>query len=73
MFWFARIYALYHLDSAIYLPFCDLFVTDDVRQRRALRAVNVVNPRGTRIMSHPTLQRGRRDAAQPAGGTPALL
>ena len=44
------------LDTAIYLPFCDWFVTNDARQRRALRVVNAVNPRGTKIMSYDALR-----------------
>ena len=44
------------LDSAIYLPFCDLFVTNDVRQRRALRVVNAANPRKTKIVSYDALR-----------------
>jgi hypothetical protein len=37
---------------AIYLPLCDVFVTDDVAQRRALRALNVLNGKGSRVMSY---------------------
>ena len=36
---------------AVYLCFCDFFVTHDHRQRRALRVLNVFNPRKTRIIS----------------------
>ncbi len=36
---------------AIYLCHCDCFVTDDVEQRRALRVLNVLNPRRTLILS----------------------
>jgi len=43
---------LHDLDSAIYLPFCDWFVTGDVPQRRAFRLLNVRNPRGTRIVDY---------------------
>jgi hypothetical protein len=42
---------------AIYLPHCDCFVTDDVRQRRALRVLNVLNPRKTKILSYDELRR----------------
>jgi hypothetical protein len=44
------------LDSAIYLPFCDWFVTHDVQQRRALRVINVANPRRTRILSYSAMR-----------------
>ena len=37
---------------AIYLPHCDVFVTDDIPQRRALRFVNVLNPYPTCIRSY---------------------
>jgi hypothetical protein len=42
---------------AIYLPQCDCFVTDDNRQRRALRVLNVLNPRKTKILSYTELRR----------------
>jgi len=42
---------------AIYLPQCDCFVTDDTRQRRALRVLNVLNPRKTKIISYRELRR----------------
>ena len=42
---------------AVYLPHCDCFVTHDVGQRRALRVVNVFNPRRTKIMSYDELRR----------------
>lgn len=42
---------------AIYLPQCDCFVTDDVTQRRALRVLNVLNPRKTKILSYEELRR----------------
>lgn len=43
-----------HLDlwSATYLPICDVFVTRDKRQRRALKILNKANPRPTRILSY---------------------
>ena len=43
-----------HLDlwSATYLPICDVFVTGDKRQRRALKILNKANPRSTRILSY---------------------
>jgi hypothetical protein len=44
------------LDSAIYLPFCDWFVTDDARQRRALRVVNAANPKRTEIISYDSMR-----------------
>lgn len=42
------------LMSAIYLNYCDYFVTSDVRQRRALRVLNALNPHKpkTRIISY---------------------
>ena len=42
-----------HLDlwSAMYLPFCDVFVTNDKRQRRALKVLNKASSRQARIMS----------------------
>ena len=44
---------------AVYLRFCDCFVTSDVRQRRALRILNVLNPRRpkTQIISYGELRR----------------
>jgi hypothetical protein len=43
-----------HLDlwSATYLPSCDVFVTADKRQRRALKILNKGNARPTSIMSY---------------------
>ena len=43
-----------HLDlwSATYLPICDVFVTQDKRQRRTLQILNKANPRPTRILSY---------------------
>ena len=43
-----------HLDlwSATYLPICDVFVTRDKHQRRALKILNKANPRPTRILSY---------------------
>ncbi|HTR34890.1 MAG TPA: hypothetical protein VMH80_03240 [Bryobacteraceae bacterium] len=43
-----------HLDlwSATYLPICDVFVTRDKRQRRALKVLNKANPRPSRILSY---------------------
>jgi hypothetical protein len=43
---------------AIYLCHCDYFVTDDIRQRRALRVLNVLNPRRARVISYQAF-RGR--------------
>jgi hypothetical protein len=42
-----------HLDlwSATYLPFCEVFITNDKRQRRALKILNRVNSRPARIVS----------------------
>lgn len=42
------------LSCAVYLPFCDRFVTDDVAQRKALRLVNVHNSRmpKTHVLSY---------------------
>lgn len=37
---------------SIYLPSCDLFITHDANQRRALRLLNVLNSRRTRILSY---------------------
>jgi hypothetical protein len=41
---------------AIYLPHCDVFVTDDVAQRRALRILNVFNGKRARIMSYEEMR-----------------
>jgi len=43
-----------HLDlwSASYLPFCDIFITNDTRQRRALRVINKGNTHPARIISY---------------------
>jgi hypothetical protein len=43
-----------HLDlwSATYLPICDVFVTRDRHQRRALKILNKANPRPTQILSY---------------------
>jgi hypothetical protein len=41
---------------AIYLPLCDVFVTDDVAQRRALRILNVLNGKRSRIMSYEEMR-----------------
>jgi hypothetical protein len=38
--------------SATYLPSCDIFVTKDKRQRRALKILNRHNPRSARILSY---------------------
>lgn len=46
-----------NLWCAVYLPYCDCFVTDDVGQRRALRVLNVFNPRRTKINSYVELRR----------------
>lgn len=47
------------LMSAIYLAYCDYFVTSDVKQRRALRVLNVLNARRprTRVISYEELRR----------------
>jgi hypothetical protein len=45
------------LDSAIYLPHCDWFVTGDAAQRRALRFLNVLNPRSTKIVDYASFRR----------------
>lgn len=37
---------------AIYLPVCDVFVTDDIPQRRALRLLSVLSSKKARIMSY---------------------
>ena len=41
---------------AIYLPDCDVFVTHDKGQKRALRFLNVLNPRRAKIMSYSELR-----------------
>lgn len=43
-----------HLDlwSATYLPICDVFVTRDKRQRRALKILNKANPRPPQILCY---------------------
>ena len=43
-----------HLDlwSATYLPICDVFVTRDKRQRRALKILNRANPRSPQVLSY---------------------
>ncbi len=43
-----------HLDlwSATYLPICDVFVTRDKRQRRALKILNKANPRPAQVLSY---------------------
>lgn len=38
--------------SAAYLPICDVFVTRDERQRRALKIMNKANPRPSQILSY---------------------
>ena len=49
---------LHDLDSSIYLPFCDLFITGDDAQRRALRVLNSFNPRRARVVSYRWLRSG---------------
>jgi hypothetical protein len=54
---------------AIYLPHCDVFVTDDVPQRRSLRVLGVLNAKRTRIMSYDEmlarlLVNGKQNASQ---------
>lgn len=54
---------------AIYLPDCNIFVTDDIPQRRALRLLNVLIPKRARIMSYAGMRarllvKGTRDEAQ---------
>ena len=46
------------LQCAIYLPYCDRFITADPKQRRALRILNVFNPRNprTKIISYDELR-----------------
>lgn len=48
-----------HLDlwSAVYLPSCNVFVTDDKPQRRALRILNRANPRPSVILSYQDWRR----------------
>jgi hypothetical protein len=48
------------LQCAIYLPYCDRFITADPKQRRALRILNVFNPRNprTKIISYEALKSG---------------
>lgn len=48
-----------HLDlwSATYLPMCDVFVTHDKRQRRALKILNSANPRPSQILSYAQWRR----------------
>jgi hypothetical protein len=43
-----------HLDlwSAVYLPDCEYFITDDKRQRRALKVLNKGNRRPASILSY---------------------
>lgn len=43
---------------AIYLPYCDIFVTDDKPQRRALRLLNVLNNKKTRVISYNEMRNG---------------
>ena len=43
---------LLDLWSAIYLPICDVFVTQDTRQRRALKILNKANRRPSQILSY---------------------
>lgn len=43
---------MHDLDSAIYLPYCDWFVTGDAPQRRAFRLLNARNSRNTRIVDY---------------------
>lgn len=47
-----------HLDlwSSIYLPFCDVFVTEDKRQRRTLKVLNKANPHPARIISYAEMR-----------------
>jgi hypothetical protein len=47
-----------HLDlwSAVYLPFCEVFVTEDKRQRRTLKVLNKANPRPGRIISYAEMR-----------------
>jgi hypothetical protein len=48
---------LHDLDSAIYLPYCDWFVTGDRPQRQAFRMLNALNPRRTAIVDYGDLKR----------------
>jgi hypothetical protein len=48
---------LHDLDSAIYLPYCDWFVTGDAPQRRAFRLLNALNRRATSIIEYSDLRR----------------
>ena len=48
---------LHDLDSAIYLPYCDWFVTGDAPQRRAFRLLNALNRRPTRIVDYADFRR----------------
>jgi hypothetical protein len=43
-----------HLDlwSAAYLPLCEVFVTHDKRQRRALKIINMLSKRRARVLSY---------------------
>jgi hypothetical protein len=41
---------------AVFFPDCDVFVTHDQGQRRALRFLNVLKPRRARIMSYSELR-----------------
>jgi len=47
-----------HLDlwSAVYLPFCEVFVTEDKRQLRTLKVLNKANPRRGRIVSYAEMR-----------------
>src|SRR5262249_6293720 len=45
------------LSSAAYLASCDRFVTDDKAQRRALKIINVYNPRKSLILSYDELRK----------------
>jgi hypothetical protein len=53
-----------HLDlwSATYLPVCDVFVTRDRRQRRALKILNKANPRRSQIVSYAKWRHSLLDA-----------
>lgn len=46
----------FDLWSAAYLPSCDLFVTDDTRQRRALRILGAHEGYQSRVVSHRQLK-----------------
>jgi hypothetical protein len=41
------------LFMAVYLPYCDVFVTDDVGQQNALRAIAQEVGLGVKILSYP--------------------